>query len=355
MLMTSLNQPTQTHLDLTYNQDNITTPYVYSKITPAKPTIVFDSYWRFAAERQNIFFARIEGNQPPWTSDPILNKHKFTNAYRASDRVSQYLIKHVIYESEQTADELFFRIILFKFFNRIETWELLKSELGTISFSEFSFKRYDEILTRAIDDGRRLYSAAYIMPTGGPSTSFGRKHRMHLKLLEKMMTDEAPARFVDMPTMSKAFELLRSYSTIGNFLAYQYVTDLNYSTLTNFSEMEFVMPGPGAIDGIRKCFTDLGGLTESEIIKLMVERQEVEFERLELDFKSLWGRSLQLIDCQNLFCETDKYARVKHPEFQGVKSRTKIKQKFQMTKKVIDYWYPPKWDLNGLIKKGEHT
>jgi hypothetical protein len=29
----------------------------------------------------------------PWTSDPIIQVHKFTNAYRAADRVSQYLIK----------------------------------------------------------------------------------------------------------------------------------------------------------------------------------------------------------------------------------------------------------------------
>jgi len=136
--MAESSQPTQAQINLTYDRDNTKAPYIYSKITPAKPTIVFDSYWRFAAERQKIFFGRINGKQPPWTSDPILKKHKFTNAYRASDRVSQYLIKHVIYESEQKANELFFRIILFKFFNRIETWKLLQSELGTLSFSKFS-------------------------------------------------------------------------------------------------------------------------------------------------------------------------------------------------------------------------
>ena len=64
--------------------------------------------------------------------------------------------------------------------------------------------------------------------------------------------------------------------------------------------MEFVVPGPGARDGISKCFNDLGGLSEVEIIKLMADRQESEFERLGLEFRSLWGRPLQLIDCQNL-------------------------------------------------------
>ena len=58
--------------------------------------------------------------------------------------------------------------------------------------------------------------------------------------------------------MQEAFDLIRAYPTIGDFLAYQYVTDVNYSTVTDFTEMEFVVPGPGAIDGIRKCFIGHG-------------------------------------------------------------------------------------------------
>ena len=73
--------------------------------------------------------------------------------------------------------------------------------------------------------------------------------------------------------MQHAFTLLRSYPGIGGFLAYQYATDINYSEITDFSEAEFVVPGPGALDGIRKCFHDLGGLNEPEIIKFMADRQ----------------------------------------------------------------------------------
>jgi len=75
------------------------------------PTAVFDTYWKFAAERQAIFFKKIESpEQGPWTTDQILENYKFTNAYRASDRVSQYLIREVAYKGDQTPEELFFRI-----------------------------------------------------------------------------------------------------------------------------------------------------------------------------------------------------------------------------------------------------
>jgi hypothetical protein len=58
---------------------------------------------------------------------------------------------------------------------------------------------------------------------------------------------------------------------------------------------------------------------------------------------------LQLIDCQNLFCEVDKYARVAHPEFVGHTGRTRIKQKFSPIAEPIGFWYPPKWGINDAI------
>lgn len=324
-------------------------PLLFTRIAPAKPTVVFETYWRFATKRQDIFFQRLAGNPPPWTDDAVLLEYKFTNAYRASDRVSQYLIRKVIYEGKQSPEELFFRILLFKFFNKIETWELLKKDLGTITLAEYSFEHYDRILSRAINNGKPIYSAAYIMPSGGSSLTPTKKHQMHLQLLEQMMRDALPLRLAEATSMGKAFDLLRSYRTIGDFLAYQYVTDLNYSPLLNFTEMEFVIPGPGARDGIRKCFSDIGGLNESEIIKLVADRQQAEFERMGLNFKSLWGRPLQLIDCQNLFCEVDKYARIRHPEIVGITGRTRIKQRYRMHANPISVWYPPKWGLNERI------
>lgn len=321
----------------------------FSSLSPAKPTSVFDTFWRFAAERQEIFFKRCRNVCTPWTSDPILTAFKFTNVYRASDRVSQYLIRHVIYRGEQTEEEVFFRTLLFKLFNKIETWELFERAFTQVSYREFRVVDYDRVLTDALARGETIYSAAYIMPSGNSLFGTTRKHRMHLKLLEQMMNDEVALRLTDAKGMRDAFILLRSYPTIGDFLAYQFVTDLNYSTLTNFSEMEFVAPGPGARSGISKCFKSLGGMSEEDIIRITTDRQAAEFERLGIDFKSLWGRPLQLIDCQNLFCEVDKYSRVFHPEISGNSQRKRIKQRFRPSTRTIEYWYPPKWGLNDKI------
>jgi len=314
-------------------------------------TAVYNSYWRFAAERQRMFYQRVIGSPRPWTNDPVLSTFKFTNAYRASDRVSQYLIRHVIYRDDlpTCADEVVFRILLFKLFNKIETWATLEQSIGPITFADYRFSRYNGVLSNAMRRGSRIYSAAYIMPPGGSAFGHSSKHQNHLKLLEHMMASALPSRLADARSMQQGFEILRSYPTIGDFLAYQFVTDVNYSTVTDFSEMDFVIPGPGARDGLRKCFADTGGLSEPELIRLMADIQEREFDRLEIEFPSLWGRRLQLIDCQNLFCEVDKYARVAHPEIAGRTGRTRIKQKFAPTAEPIAFWYPPKWGLNERI------
>lgn len=321
-------------------------------MTKPTPSIVYDAYWYLAAERQNIFFNRLNDELGPWTYDPILQKHKFTNAYRASDRVSQYLIKNVIYKGSQKPNEVFFRIILFKLFNKIETWELLNKKLTCISYSKFNYRDYDAALSSAMNKGKAIYSAAYIMASGAKIFGGGRKHQSHLKLIQMMMDDQLPEKLFQCTSMEQAYNLLLGYPMIGSFLAYQLATDVNYSEITNFSEMSYVMPGPGALNGIRKCFSNLGEYSTEDVIKMMADIQEKEFERLGLNFKTLWGRQLQLIDCQNIFCETDKYARVKFPEVQGQTKRTRIKQKFQMTLDKLEPWYPPKWDINKRISQG---
>ena len=223
-----------------------------------KTTPVFDTYWRFAWERQEIFMRRVLGRPPPWTEDPILSVHRFTNTYRASDRVSQFLIRHVIYEGSQKPEEVFFRTLLFKLFNKIETWETLTSRLGALEWRRFSFDAYAKVLDGLLDHGERVYSAAYIMPS--PAFGSPRKHRNHLRLIEHMMSDGAPRKLAKVGSLRAAFELLRAYPSLGDFLAFQFAIDLNYSELTDFSEMDFVVAGPGSRDGISKFFRDTADL-----------------------------------------------------------------------------------------------
>ena len=309
-----------------------------------KKTAVYDTYWEFAYKRQNIFWNRFKQNgEAP--EDPILKKYKFTNAYRVNDRVSQYLLRNVIYDSNHNDEDLLFRILLFKVFNKIETWESLSALLGEINYREFDIEQYKKVFEKLRKGKRKIYSGAYIMPSGKSQFGHSFKYENHLELLNSIMKDGLASKVHKCRSLEELYQVLLKYPTLGKFLAFQYAIDINYSELTDFDEMEFVVAGPGACSGIEKCFSDKGSYTNEDIIKYMSWNQWEEFEKRNLPFINLGGRDLKLIDCQNIFCETDKYSRVKHPEIVDKKGRKRIKQLYHPNKSPIQFMYPPKWKL----------
>ena len=317
-------------------------------------TPAFDAYWYFATARQAIFHARVSRDSVvnDLFKDDILREYRFTNAYRASDRVSQYLIREVIGEPIQSwsKENIFFRTMLFKIFNKIDTWEALEAEFGELQIDRFDVAAFDCLLKDRQDANIRNYSAAYIIPSAGRMFGHPRKHSNHLALLQWMIEARYPERLNQMDSMADGYALMCSTPSFGPFLSYQFVTDLNYSPLTAFSEMEFVVAGPGALDGISKCFEGSVRVPPESIIAHMAKYQADYFQDLGHDFIDLWGRPLQLIDCQNLFCEISKYTRVAFPDISGISGRSRIKQKYRQSKRAIQKpRYPEKWGINARI------
>lgn len=305
---------------------------------------VFDTYWKTAAERQEIFYRRLGNNSSSLTADPIFQKFKFCNVFRACDRVSQFLIKEVIYGKEHKEEDLVFRMLLFRLLNRVESWRELESLLGEISLKNFSFSRYDQAFQMIKEKGGVLYGNAFILCA---TRAFGyeKKHQNHLALLEKVFVKERTVTdLLRADSLQSLFYRLRSLPLIGDFMAYQIAIDFNYSPLFDFSENDFTVAGPGALRGIRKCFIDTDGKKPEEIIQFMVNGQDKEFSRLGLKFRNLFGRPMQAIDCQGWFCETDKYCRVKFPQLAS--NRVRIKTTFKPTPIKIDYYFPPKWKIS---------
>jgi len=310
-----------------------------------RTTSVYETFWRFAAERQAIYYRRLADPVGPWTEDAILNRHRFTNCYRAADRVSQYLLRHVQYDERRSQDprELFFRTLLFKVFNRIETWEGLERAIGPVSWSTIDLDALNSSLSAMRARGQAIYSPAYIMPA--PRLGLERKHSNHLRLLARMMHEGVPERIARARNLQQVYETLLGYPGLGRFLAFQYAIDLNYSSMLDLEESDFVVAGPGAIDGISKCFLPTDRPAE-ELIYWVCDRQDEEFAKRGIRFDGLFGRRLQPIDVQNLFCEISKYARVAHPEVTGAAGRTRIKQIYSVSSRPLPSpSFPPRWGL----------
>ena len=323
------------------------------KRPPVPRERIYNFYWYFASERQKAFESRVSGAPAPWTNDPIIRTFKFCNVFRAADRVSQYLIREVAYHDEAcSVEDRLFQIVAFRLFSKIETWRSVRGYLGhhpTIEdLAAGSF-------TSALEDARTrtggLYTGAFILCA---TNAYGQpaKHLNHVELCRHMFVrDSAARRILDATSLRAIYDILHGYPLMGDFMSYQTAIDLNYSAAINFSENDFTQPGPGALRGIAKVFEHLGDYSPPEAIQWMVDRQDEEFIARRLTFHGLWGRRLHAIDCQGLFCETDKYCREAAPDLASARKR--IKARFAVSPEPMKLFFPPKWGINGHLPLGE--
>ena len=312
------------------------------QVVPNDTTLQY--YFYFIQERMNIFWGKYN-HQDHLTDDPILQEYKFTNVYRASDRVSQYLIKNVIYRDldRYAPEDVLLRILVFKVFNRIETWEYLNKYLD-VRVNTYNVERLSKLLTKRQKD-YPIFSNAYMM--AGSHVRYAdikTKHHVWLQMIEdEFIQGRGFEKVLEAKSMSEVYSQLRDYPLIGDFLAYQYTIDFNYSPYLNFDEDSFVKAGVGAVRGIKKCFLSFGNNFEDAIYYIHDHFEELQERYGYTAFRPLPGRKPKLIDLQNCFCETDKYLRAKMPELKV--GNVRIKQHYKPTKDRIHFYFPDKWGV----------
>ena len=289
-------------------------------------------FWDFARRRQAIYYARLRGEPGPWTDDPILSNNRFTNVFRASDRVSQELIR-VQEAGPQYAEDIALRTLVFKVFNKPETFHAL----GRLTCATWDppavVRELDEIKAR----GETIYNGAYMMRD--PSINGTGKHRNHIDLIDRMVLPIAAAMSRGVgPT--EMYLTLSQFDGIGPFLAFQYMTDLGYSAVWEYDENEFVSLGPGSRRGLQKMFPGERP-SAAQVHGLQA--------RMPDDAPTLFGRRPHLIDVQNLLCEFDKYLRQAQPELGARPMR--IKRRFTPDPRPLpEPYFPPKWGLNDTVR-----
>ncbi|THH02706.1 hypothetical protein EW026_g191 [Hermanssonia centrifuga] len=193
--------------------------------------------------------------------DPILAAYPFTNVFRVLDRNSQYILQNVIQKGSQDLHEAFFRVLLFRTFNKIETWEFLEESLGTITWKDFNLQKYDRVLSSV--DGA-VYNSVYIMPAPGRAFGFDRNYLNHLRLIDLMMAEKLADELQQMKHLKDAHGRVCLYPSMGEFTAMQLILDLNMMPHFNWSEDEWVAVGPGSKSCLHKMFgSDVAGHEEA--------------------------------------------------------------------------------------------
>lgn len=289
-----------------------------------------------------MFHKRFELKEnPPWTGDPILQKHSFCNAYRELDRVTLFVINHIARNQDALnhPESLIFSSILFRLFNKPETYLHISAAQNGIDHIHGDFwYEYIPLISPMNWNGELVkdYLENNVLNDGsGEPYSFIRKaytisshHKgvpTHIDIIDSILTplandmeaqengmtiDQKLSSMIKTPhTPYEALEALRSLYGIGGggFLAYEIFCDLNYSDLWNYdAEQTVVNLGPGAIRGLQR----LGMESTIDSYKMFLKLQKRVNVYLEKhNFPFYHNRKLSLRSIEHNLCEFDKYRR----------------------------------------------
>lgn len=306
------------------------------KIKTAKPILnenVIREWFYHQRERTSIYYKKEILKHPPyWTDDEILRNYKFVNTKRTWDRETKWLLANVINNRNVSYENKILNSFLFRVINKSETLHEINAPFD---FSRMTVIDIDQKIREKTHDisiknpEYVFFSAAYIL--GGPKVNFGRfleekEHKTEMNMIIRMIKfvfynqDKIVKGVKSAANQLEVFNHLKSFSGIGDFLAYQIFVDLTYIVNFPFTEMNFVISGPGCERGINWIFSDRGGMNSEECLFWFTINQsniaEKYNEEWEMDkifhFLPEEKRIYTVMDMENSgACEIDKRCRTK--------------------------------------------
>lgn len=231
---------------------------------------MIDEFFAYARERHAIYLRRAAGATPPWTEDPVLQKYRFCNIFRELDATTKWFRANVR-EPLRDKPEVLLATVIFRLFNRITTgeaiflqheifnsrktvWEVFLEE-GAINILGAAIKAYC---------GYGPYTTGSYMtktPTGVNKLDgmlqviqwFSEGKQKEGTYPQRGWLSEAHTLLAGTGfTMQKTWEWLTTYRFIGDFTAYEIVTDLRHTALLDRAPdiNTWANPGPGAKRGL---------------------------------------------------------------------------------------------------------
>ena len=250
------------------------------------------------------------------------------------------MVREVIEVGSQKSVDVVFRVVLFCLFSKEETYQLLNDALAPLTWERYNRKAYENVLQEAREQGAVLYTGSHQKPA--PKMDHCREaFKNHLRLLEAMMNAGLTEHLLQAEFMADAYAFIMSFPGMAEFTSQQLLLNLSYTHVLNFSDMDFVVGGPGSRSGLSKCFGDSIILPkmETDVMRWMAETQDEHFARLDLTFNGLGPQGLRmgLPDIEHTLCEVDKYSRSAHPNVRNKwgKPRTYLRPGFDPSPKPI--------------------
>jgi hypothetical protein len=271
----------------------------------------------FVWEREAIRIAK-EGGWPvdSLTNDPVLKKYKFTNIRRENDRVSKWIIEHLIQPNEQDRN-LWLTLLIARLINWPPTLQALL-DMNVIPCAPnplhkgrvFNAEEFSRVVESLKEDGGKVYSGAYMTFPGKQGYANKSEFLAHAVIGDVVKNAESIYDSLwecGPPSVARFVEALSQCFGLSTFMAGQVAADLSYAEghLDDAEDLFTYAPiGPGSSRGLnylknRRPFASWG---QADFNKALIEVREAIEDKLDI-------QDMTLHDVQNVMCEFSKYCR----------------------------------------------
>lgn len=266
-------------------------------------------FFRFARERESIRIAREEGQPFPWTRDRVLGLYRFCNVFREDDRTTVWFRENIREPLRNDPEKVVLATAGFRWFNRVEVGELIQDILVTEGWNSA------KILKR-LKGVKPIVTGAYMIktPTGMNKLDGIVNCMEELKLMPHIFNFMKNHMTKDC-SLEMAWAVLKQAPFLGEFMAYEIITDLRHTcVLENASDiMTWANPGPGAARGLSWVTSDGEHVYNRHSAKdrpvLMYGMREILEVSVNPKYWPSEWRLWELREVEHTLCEFDKFKR----------------------------------------------
>lgn len=263
-------------------------------------------YW--INERQRIFKAKESGAPWPWTADPILQKYKFTNAFREQDRTTVWMRQHLTKpNAHQPFELMFFNCCVFRMFGTME----FSNHIGFLK--EWDPEWIKATARNRLNAGQKVFTGAYIITNQG--LSLPKEQVVVDYFLTPVWNNitELTDHAVNTRSLWKTHNVLSKFQGWGGggFMAYEVITDLNYTPVLEKALDKYLWAnaGPGAKRGLNRIhgrYLEKSGQDWNREMNALLD-----IAHLHLDMSIMPTGQVDMRMIEHSLCEFDKYERVR--------------------------------------------
>lgn len=280
-------------------------------------------FFAFARARHRIYLARFIDKAPrfDWTDDELFKLYRFTNVFRELDRTTLWMREHVT-NPRRSDPSVLLATVVYRWFNRIETCSAIFEKTveggGTAwdkFLRDFNVDHLRDAILRYVGREGPYVTSAYIIKT---PEGYNKLDGV-LENIRRFIAycDGDPIRHGQLllektRTLRDIWMWLRLADQIGDFMAYEIVSDLRWTALLENAPdiMTWANPGPGAQRGLNRIM-QRGTDSRSSSSTFLPEMQTLlQLSRNPANWPADWPQ-WEMREVEHTLCEFDKYERLR--------------------------------------------